>query len=292
MAFRFYKQERLRCGVRRIASEQVARALAEIDDGQLPREKTVHQVRKRCKKLRGVLRLIRPGMGKRYRREDALLRDAAGLLSGTRDLDVMLNTYEGLRTAADCGDDSTAFHDYVDSLRRERAVATATEQERLTEFRHRMVALTDRIETWPVPAGGKKSVAAGFARIYDKARRNMKAAYQRPNPERFHEWRKQGKYHWYHLQLMRRLWPRVMKALASDASELSSLLGADHDLAVLIAHLPQAPLSATQREALLVAADARRTQLQSTARALGDRMFLAKPAVWEDLVRQLWKQTA
>lgn len=47
-------------GMRRIAAEQIERAIAEIDDTGLDRHETVHQVRKRCKKVRGLVRLVRP----------------------------------------------------------------------------------------------------------------------------------------------------------------------------------------------------------------------------------------
>jgi hypothetical protein len=30
-------------------------------------------------------------------------------------------------------------------------------------------------------------------------------------PEHFHEWRKRVKYHWYHLGLLRELWPASME---------------------------------------------------------------------------------
>ncbi|MEZ4569166.1 MAG: hypothetical protein R2849_02320 [Thermomicrobiales bacterium] len=62
MAYRLEPDEALDVGVRRIATEQVEKALAELDDSDLDRHATVHQVRKRCKKIRGLLRLVRPGL--------------------------------------------------------------------------------------------------------------------------------------------------------------------------------------------------------------------------------------
>ena len=49
---------------------------------------TVHDVRKRCKKVRGLLRLVRPGLGPDYRRANADVRDAARELSSLRDAHV------------------------------------------------------------------------------------------------------------------------------------------------------------------------------------------------------------
>lgn len=45
-------------GVREIADDQLGTALAEIDDNE-DRHDAVHEVRKRCKKVRGLMRLVR-----------------------------------------------------------------------------------------------------------------------------------------------------------------------------------------------------------------------------------------
>ena len=51
MAYRLEADESVDSGVRRIAMEQVEKAIREIDDAELGSHETVHQVRKRCKRL-------------------------------------------------------------------------------------------------------------------------------------------------------------------------------------------------------------------------------------------------
>ena len=63
MPFRLKPKETLEDGLKRIAREQVDRAIAEIDDESLPRDEAIQQVRKRCKKIRGAVRLVRPVFG-------------------------------------------------------------------------------------------------------------------------------------------------------------------------------------------------------------------------------------
>jgi len=61
MGFRFEEKDAgLADGMRRIATEEVARAEAELADPDLPIARKVHQARKRTKRLRGLLRLLRP----------------------------------------------------------------------------------------------------------------------------------------------------------------------------------------------------------------------------------------
>jgi len=61
MPYLILADEVLEDALRRIAVEQIDRAVAEIDDAALPDDATVHQVRKRCKKGRGLVFIAEPG---------------------------------------------------------------------------------------------------------------------------------------------------------------------------------------------------------------------------------------
>ena len=58
MSYSIQPGERLIDGLRRIAVEQLDRAIDEVDDATIDRNVVVHQVRKRCKKIRAMLRLV------------------------------------------------------------------------------------------------------------------------------------------------------------------------------------------------------------------------------------------
>ena len=60
MPFYLQRSESLPDGLRRIAREQIGKALDEIADESLPSHAKVHCLRKRCKKMRGLLRLPQP----------------------------------------------------------------------------------------------------------------------------------------------------------------------------------------------------------------------------------------
>ena len=56
-----------------------------------------------------------------------------------------------------------------------------------------------------------------------------------PDAEELHELRKRVKDHWYHVRLLREVWPPVLTAWAAEAHVLAEQLGDDHDLSVLAA---------------------------------------------------------
>ena len=95
------KDASVQAGVQRIALSQVNAAIEEIDDPALGPHETVHQVRKRCKKLRGLIRLVR-SVFPAYEDENAAFRDAARTLSFVRDAEAKAETYD-LVTAAFAG---------------------------------------------------------------------------------------------------------------------------------------------------------------------------------------------
>ena len=100
MPYRSKVQEPLDDGVRRIAREQLGRALAGFAPDK-PRDKGIHDCRRRLKKLRALLRLVRPAIGeKAFHKHNSALRDAALLLSGARDLFVLEETLTSLEAGA------------------------------------------------------------------------------------------------------------------------------------------------------------------------------------------------
>jgi hypothetical protein len=97
MACRLRTEEPVAHGVVRVICEQLERARGEVADSELDRDACVHQVRKRCKKIRAVLKLVRDSFPD-YRRGNRFFRDLARSLSDARDATVMVECLDGLRS--------------------------------------------------------------------------------------------------------------------------------------------------------------------------------------------------
>ncbi|MFW5738895.1 MAG: CHAD domain-containing protein, partial [Myxococcota bacterium] len=235
MSFRLKSTQSLAHNVQRIVREQVDRAIEEVDDDSLGVHETIHQVRKRCKKIRGVIRLVRPQMEGTYQKENARFRDAARPLSFVRDRQAMVETYDALldRFGAEVSPVRLA------PIRRELVqrcsnVDEGQLQDRLAEFRRQMQEARAAVDTWPIGQEGFEGIAAGLAKTWGRGRRAMRRAYgKRPTSAQFHTWRKRVKYHRYQCRMLRDIHPRLMKSWHKDFKELSDYLGDDHDLVVL-----------------------------------------------------------
>src|ERR1700682_1989981 len=101
MTYRFKLQEPIGQGVRRIGLEQIEIAEAKLsskDDVSA----AIHDARRCLKRVRALLRLIRPALEEAlYRREAERLAGSGKLLSGARDLDVMRQTLSKLELRFD-----------------------------------------------------------------------------------------------------------------------------------------------------------------------------------------------
>lgn len=301
MGYRLKHREGVACGLRRIAHEQISKAIGELEDRDLATELVIHQVRKRCKKLRGLFRLVRPAMGKAYREENARYRDAAGILSGLRDARSMMLAFDGLL-------DHFKGEIRLDSFIPLRTMCVGNGEQpsvdeselagRLQDFATRIREGRDCLASLSLSETGFEAIAEGFQMTYVRGRDAMEAAYDSPSPEAFHEWRKRVKYHGYHLRLLQPLWGSVLKQHRGTVDRLSEYLGDDHDLAVLRdAILPcgsagvchQQRPEPTTMEALVALLDRRRMELQATAKPLGERIYAEKPSALVNRFRRYWQ---
>jgi CHAD domain-containing protein len=279
MAYHFERNmDTVEDGVRKIAIELIDEAI-ETASGKGNRQEAVHSLRKTCKKLRGLIRLVRP-VFEGYQRENAAFREAGRGLSRLRDAMVLVETYDSLLDA---------FDEQVDRRRfapiRRRLTLQCKELARHTEIRSRLTATLDamkaarkRVRHWHLARDGFEAIEPGFAKSYKGARRAMAAASEETTAEAVHEWRKRVKDHWYHSRLLSPVWPKVMKAYRSDADDLGELLGQHHDLEIFRRRLAEDERADTADLKVLTALVKRRQDiLADDAFSIGARLF-AEPA--------------
>lgn len=293
MPFRFRPNCKVKLEVRRIAREQVERSITSLDDQPKGRHEAVHDVRRRCKKIRALLRLVRPVFGN-YPKENTHYRDVARALSDLRDATTLIECFDALMTR---------YRDEMDIERLlpmraqllERRADTIDEQQlsdRLTSVRAMLAQGLERIDRWKLNKRGYAALRGGLAKTYECGRAAMDAAHEHSTTEHFHEWRKHVKYHRYHLYLLCGCWRGPMTALHAEAKLLTEYLGDDHDLAVLHAMLSNDDESVSYddlRVDLLPLIERRRAELQASARILGLRLYAEKPEFLAKRLGKLWK---
>ncbi|HEY5887271.1 MAG TPA: hypothetical protein VIT24_06050, partial [Acidimicrobiales bacterium] len=79
MSFAFISGEPFEDGVQRIVRTQLTKAIDDLEgrnDDDVNLRKVVHGARKAGKRVRALLRLVRPGLGTEYRSANIAVRDA------------------------------------------------------------------------------------------------------------------------------------------------------------------------------------------------------------------------
>jgi CHAD domain-containing protein len=293
MPFRIRRTESIEDAIRRIACEQVDATIAETGGRGRRREAAVHSARKRCKRIRALLRLVRPQIGDAYDLENGWYRDAARDLAHFRDAQVMIDTFDGLLKHFANAVERQAFAGIRRTLTRQRDAASVGAELRghLREFRDRMREARTRIDSWPIGDQGFAAIEDGLRRIYARGRRALHAAYEAPSTETIHEWRKRVKDHAHHIELLRSVWKAPMHARRDELDALADHLGDDHDLSVLREHLLTHPCDARHSETLqaVIGLIARRqVELRVYAHAAGARVFAEKPDAFVRRIEVYW----
>ncbi len=294
MSYRFQRDEPLPEGVRRIAKEQIDKALAELDDYTLDVHTVVHQVRKRCKKLRGLLRIVRPHCEEAYQQSNAVLRDAARRLSAIRDATSSSETFDDLtERLGDPLDNGAAgaISSILESRRCRIAQDGLSLENGLSQMRTTLKRMRRQVPDWPVDELEFAAVVAGVEKTYGRGRAAMRAARKQPTVARYHEWRKRVKYHWYHTRLLRDLWKPVMGVREDQLKMLADHLGDTHDLANLAETLRASadPLkNRDELEAVLGEIELAVGEHLAPAQPLGKLLFAEKPKYLARRLRKYW----
>jgi len=286
--------ESVDAGIRRIAVSQLETGLSELRDETLSQHQRVRQARKRCKKMRGLVRLVRP-VFPGFEAENAAFRDAARTLSPLRDASAVLESVDALEQHFSTQLKKAALAPLRRALEAERESLDEDEiEERLSDMRLVFREALDRVPDWSLEANGADAFTPGARKTYKRARKAMQKARKSRIAEDFHEWRKPMKYHWYQIRLLKKVWPPVMKEYGEQAEQLCSDLGEHHDLAVL-RMTAQALLGASSDTAELVEglAIGRQHELEKACIKRGKKLLAEAPddmttrwAQWWDSARQ------
>jgi CHAD domain-containing protein len=248
----------------------------------------VHDIRKRLKHCRAILRLLRKSLGEEaYRRENAHLRDAARPLVPVRDAAVLVQALDDLcprpmRRATFCG----ALRKVLQQESRERQ--EQLHRKALLPSAHIVRDVERRMRMLPEAQLAHADPAKAVKRAYRTSRRAMTVAEEERSRDHLHEWRKQVKYFASQLKSLAPVMRKGLNKTYKKSHRLTDRLGDDHDLAMLHDKIIQhRRLGATDREVrtLLHQLAQRRAELQRKAYRSGKRLFAITAGRMEARVR-------
>ena len=298
MGYRFEHDETVGDAFRRIARTQSDKALDEVGSAAAnpADEEAIHDCRKRCKKIRGLIRLVRPALDQAtYRAANEAFRDAAPAgCRGCVDAQALLATFDSVVAAPS---EPPRLDDF-ESVRAELVRRAGAEPAGDDAARRRSSGPATSSApgtTWSstpifMPTAGAR-FEGGLAQTYRRGRDALEVVYDDPTPDNFHELRKRAKYSWYHLRLLGPSAPAILDPLAKQFERLAEGLGDAHDLAVLRVQLDDDPDSfggeATVHAALELL-DQHREKLEHDGVSLAEQLYAEPPKPFARRLERYW----
>jgi len=293
--FRLRKHETISAGCQRVACEEIAAVLQDLHACAVCEDpaKPIHDARKHLKKLRALVRFVRPVIGdEAWLRETGTFRRAARRLAIARDAEVCVRTIEDLCHEAPEGllaplDQARAFFSEILAHHRNPAHRT------LDAIGGSLVDAAASVREWEFAAGCEKTIRKGLDRIYRRARKARSKAEETPSTECLHKWRQRTKEFWALMRLFREIGGKQFGRLEKDAKELGELLGTDHDLGVLKDSLYRDREAAGIDESAFPEIERlieeRRSNLQRKAWKLGSECYREKPRRFVERFVECWE---
>ncbi len=231
--------EPLRAGLLRVADNLVENAVERIRKPSSDGVEDLHFVRVTIKRLRAILRLIRPAIKKRaFHRENLRLGAVARRLSIARDADVAKQTLARLPFSRQSEKDSAA----VALAGLSKNGAPGKDVSKTMEVTASALGQTKRnLHRLRISRHEWEAIEPGVREVYRQCRKRMKRALERGDDEAYHKWRIRIKSLYYELQMLQPVWPARLTKMIVRLNRLQDQIGADHDLVVLKRSLDRSP---------------------------------------------------
>jgi len=289
------RRESVRNGLIRIGRRKAMEALQRIEQPKkADRTEDIHFVRVQCKRLRALLRLLKPVTNvEAVQRENTRLRDAGRALSGFRDAFVAGETFQRVFEGA-----APRHMRDASRLLAMKQAHTKSKQDldlALKECAKALHHIADEFRQLPFSSRGWAALAPGLEKSYRRARKDYERCADHDTShlgECFHDWRKGVKELTYQLEIFENVDNKDLRQLRKNFRRLGSLLGEDHDLVVFAEHVRERekhyaglanfrPVRKRLRKRL--------KELRAKEFDLARKLLADKPRVWLLSLSDCWK---
>ena len=292
MGYRLHAQQPVAPEVRRIAAHQMELAIAGLTSSGNGHDESVHTARRHIKKVRALIRLVRPALGTRYRAVNRRLRVVSRLLAPISDGEATVETLTRVaeRRGSNLPAELTANVHTMLARRESLAYEDAALEDVFDTAAAVLRAERDAVSDWRLRKTGFRAIADGLARTARAGRRAMARAGASSRRKDYHIWRRRVKDQWLHVRLLQ---ARCGDGLALDERRLEALdgyLGEWHNCAILCQALASdSTLNRADNARCLRAVRRYERELRRSARRLGNAIYFETSRDFVKRVRRLWR---
>lgn len=237
MKYKISKSGLLDCELRRIAAAEVRRARDALSRKAPPgiATESVHKARRHLKKIRGLLRLARPGLGRKaFTRENFFFRDLGREIRAARDSVALIESLDNFTLQSFAGKPPVILKRlrHILVLDARKIARQLVSSGALARAAAQLDEKLGEIKKWKFKTYGCKDARRAWRKARDASLRAFAAAKAEPTDENLHEWRKRAKTLLYEILLLRSRCPDLHQT-RHEIEKLAEILGEDHDLGLL-----------------------------------------------------------
>jgi CHAD domain-containing protein len=297
MSFGLRRRHHIKDELEKVVRRELRKTVVALTtrDQAVPADVTIHESRKRVKKVRAVAALLEQAGVKLPRKDRKRLKSASRALSRLRDRAATIESFDSVRRRYP---KRLPEHSY--GILRHSLVGAQKRQEEQTkrdgtvaDAARQLAKARRSAKTWTFPSIAMSDLLDVIGESYRQSRKALTRAAARGQSATLHRWRKKLKTLWYQLRLARPLTSGVAPMIA-DMKRLQTMLGDDHNLVVLAAMLRGCrelrPMR-TEVRTLERAAERMRQSLRRRALALGKRVHKRKPKAFARWIRTSSKRS-
>jgi|GEM_PF-3423561 CHAD domain-containing protein len=262
--------------LQKIVQTQMQKAIDESKLKDIGADKAVHQIRKRCKKQRALLRLVHYGLQDKalYKQKDSHYKSIANLLAGARDKKVLGDTFSNIvkKYSLDANIYASLAQS-IEDIQSQQDAASITNN--LEQARTMLRQNADDVKKFTLQTNSFKDLEKGFKKTYAKTKKLFIQAQEDTSVEALHEWRKWCKYHWYQMQILSKNEKCLLNARLNRLELLADILGEYHDIAVFKEYLQS--VSVRYEEEFTSYLERESEFLKKVSFEMGQELFCARP---------------
>ena len=254
---------------------------------------SVHRARKRLKFLRSLLRFIRHALGRGdFAAADSHLRNAAAGLAGARRAEALQEAVAKLQAGQEAPSPELAELATIAAATYGEHATPAALQAATAEARRIIATVRGEVAHWPLAKRDMGVFLQGLTDAYGRARKKLLAGLSSGGIATLHEARKSVIHHLHQLEMLKPLWPGMIRMWAGELMKLREALGDLNDLDELEALAGQKAASFSSeaaREAALRIIATRRQALLTFVGGQADHLFAEKPKMLARRIGAMWQ---
>lgn len=278
MYFEITSTKKLQKEIHTLIKKDLQTTLADIANPALTSDKKVHQVRKMCKRQRGLLQLLRPILKNplHYQEENSFYKALAKQLATSRESKVMMDIFKLLLKNHTL--QKKSFIDVEKALTRQnhnKHFSKKQLDQKLQTTQKEIQKSVENLKNFKLCSKNISSLKKGFQTTYKKSYHALKMALKNSDIEAFHTFRKFSKYHMYHTTLLSKK-SILPKSRPYKLKKLTDILGVEHDLHLFEHYLITNQKSLPSVKMLLPYLKKEQKKLRKDAAKLEKKLFKLK----------------